>query len=87
MDGKEDRPLKELTTAKGDEGRTRARPWLMVLESRSLCDGNHLLRDYTEYLFILSWNTEEGKRICVVTDRRIRDWFCFGYILLSLPLD
>jgi len=28
MDGKENRLLKELMTAKGDEGRARVRPWL-----------------------------------------------------------
>jgi len=44
-------------------------------QSRSLCDEVHLLRDYTECFFLLFWNTEEGKRRCVVIDRRIRAWF------------
>jgi len=77
MDGKENRLLKELTTAKGDEGgqelslgSRRRRAGVFVMDFISL--------ESTQNISLFSfWNTEEGKRICVVTDRRIRDWFCF----------
>jgi len=53
MDGKEHRLLKERMTEKKMEEEQELGIGSKAQESRSLCDGFHLFRDYTEYFLIL----------------------------------
>jgi len=59
------------------------------LKGMTLCDKFLLLRNYAEcfFVFIGVRNMRGRKRICVVSDGRVRvTWSCFSYIPLSLPL-
>ena len=77
MDGKEHRLLKERMAEKKMEEEQELGIGSKAQESRSLCDGFHLFRDYNRMFLSFVWNTEEGKGRCVVIDRRIRAWFYF----------
>jgi len=65
MDGKEHRLLKELMTAKGDEGRTRVGHWIKGAGERVFVMRFICLEITQNVSFV--WNTEEGKRRCSVT--------------------
>ena len=53
MDRKEHRLSKECMTVKGGEGRTRIGHWIKGAGEQESCYAFHLVRDCTEYFFLL----------------------------------
>jgi len=78
LDEKENIRSKESKMMKADEGRTRAKALDQRRRRTEVFVMDFFCLEITQNVsFFLSWSTEERKQRYVVTDRRIRRWFCF----------